>query len=143
MPCSAPSRLTRLSFWANRLLGSTLYYARRYDESLVALKRASEIAPDQFELVEGWYSGVFEMQGRYSDAFAGRYERHRVGGLSSEHPVVSHRLRDRGMERLPAGTGEVLAPSIHGSCHMNPVAMSYVRLGDLQEALRWFSRDLR
>ena len=34
--------LDPLSFWANRLLGSMLYYSRRYDESLVALKRASE-----------------------------------------------------------------------------------------------------
>ena len=39
--------LEPFSFWANRNLGMALFYARRYDEALAALKRASEIAPDK------------------------------------------------------------------------------------------------
>ena len=62
--------LAPLSFWANRLLGSMLYYSRRYDESLAALKRASEIAPDKFGFVEGWNSNNYEVQSRYSEALA-------------------------------------------------------------------------
>jgi hypothetical protein len=45
--------LDPLSFWANRLLGSMLYYSRRYNESLVALTRALELAPDRVRFVEG------------------------------------------------------------------------------------------
>jgi hypothetical protein len=47
-----------------------LYYSRRYDESLVALKRASQIAPDKFGFVEGWNSNNYEVQNRYCEALA-------------------------------------------------------------------------
>ena len=134
--------LDPFSFWANRLLGSMLFYARRYDESLVALKRAAEIAPDQFELVEGWYSGVYEMQGRYSDAFAA--DMRDIASEASPQNIQSFRtaFETGGWKGYQQARVKFLLPRSMDSCHMNPVAMSYVRLGDLPEALRWFNRDL-
>ncbi len=135
--------LDPLSFWANRLLGSMLYYARRYDESLAALKRASEIAPDKFEMVEVWNSRNYETQGRYSEALA-----------ASLKEVVSEELspQDINTFRSAFATGgwkayqearvKFLRPRSMNECDINPLAMSYVRLGNPTEAFRWFNRDL-
>src|SRR5262249_49808070 len=57
-----------LSFWAHRNLGMALFYARRYDEALAALRRASEIAPDKAAFVEGWNAAIYEAMGRYDEA---------------------------------------------------------------------------
>jgi hypothetical protein len=35
-----------------------------------------------------------------------------------------------------------LLPRSADHCYMNPVAMSYLRLGNLTEAFRWFNRDM-
>jgi TolB-like protein/DNA-binding winged helix-turn-helix (wHTH) protein/Tfp pilus assembly protein PilF len=134
--------LDPLSFWANRLLGSMLYYSRRYDESLVALKRASELAPDKFSFVERWNSGNYEMQGRYSDAVAAD-----IKELASELSP-----QDVGFFRSAFETGgwkgyqearvKYLLPRSMNHLYMNDLAMSYVRLGNITEAFRWFNKDL-
>jgi TolB-like protein/DNA-binding winged helix-turn-helix (wHTH) protein/Tfp pilus assembly protein PilF len=134
--------LDPFSFWANRLLGSMLYYSRRYDESLVALKRASEIAPDKFELVEGWNSGIYEIQGRYSDAFAADLK----DGASELSPQDIDSFRSAfatgGWKAYQEARVKFLLPRSMSECHMNPLAMSYVRFGNLTEAFRWFNREL-
>ena len=133
--------LDPLSFWANRLLGSMLYYSRRYDEALVALKRASEIAPDKVGFVEGWNSNIYEVQGRYSEAFA--------ADLKVLPPGIS--LQDINSFRLAFATGgwkayqearvKFFLPRSSNEC-LNSIAMSYVRLGNPGEAFRWFNREL-
>jgi hypothetical protein len=134
--------LDPFSFWANRLLGSMLYYSRRYDESLVALTRASEIAPDKFELVEGWNSGIYEIQGRYSDAFAADLKD--SASELSPQDIDSFRsaFATGGWKAYQEARVKFLLPRSMSECHMNPLAMSYVRLGNLTEAFRWFNRDL-
>ncbi len=134
--------LDPLSFWANRLLGSMLYYSRRYDESLVALNRASELAPDKFSLVEGWYSGIYEVQGRYKDALEADLK-----DLASElSPQDIHSFRSAfqtgGWKGYQEARVNYLLPRSVGQCYMNPLAMSYLRLGNLTEAFRWFNRDM-
>jgi TolB-like protein/DNA-binding winged helix-turn-helix (wHTH) protein/Tfp pilus assembly protein PilF len=134
--------LDPLSFWANRLLGSMLYYSRRYDESLLALKRASEIAPDKFKFVELWNANIYEVQGRYSDALA--------ADLKILPPDLS--APDVNSFRLAFATGgwkayqeariKYFLPRSDNGCRSNFLAMSYVRLGNLTEAFRWFNRDL-
>jgi TolB-like protein/DNA-binding winged helix-turn-helix (wHTH) protein/cytochrome c-type biogenesis protein CcmH/NrfG len=134
--------LDPLSFWANRLLGSMLFYARRYDESLAALKRALEIAPDRVGFVEGWNSDNYEVQGRYSEAFA--------ADLKILPPDIS--AQDINSFRLAFATGGwkayqearikyfLLRSDLE--YRSNILAMSYVRLGNPTEAFRWFNRDL-
>jgi TolB-like protein/DNA-binding winged helix-turn-helix (wHTH) protein/tetratricopeptide (TPR) repeat protein len=134
--------LDPLSFWANRLLGSMLYYSRRYDESLVALKRASEIAPDKFGFVEGWNSGNYEAQGRYSDALAADLK----GMVSELSPQDIDTFRSAfttgGWNAYQQARVKFLLPRSINKCSAHFLAMSYVRLGNLTEAFRWFNRDL-
>jgi TolB-like protein/DNA-binding winged helix-turn-helix (wHTH) protein/cytochrome c-type biogenesis protein CcmH/NrfG len=134
--------LDPLSFWANRLLGSMLYYSRRYDESLVALKRASELAPDKFSFVEGWYSGIYEIQGRYSDALAADLKD--MASELSPQDVQSFRsaFQTGGWKGYQDARVKYLLARSAGRCYMNPLAMSYLRLGNLAEAFRWFNRDM-
>ena len=133
--------LDPFSFWANRLLGSTLYYARRYDESLAALKRALELAPDKFEFVEGWNSGNYEMQGRYRDALAADLKD--MASELSPRDVVSFRtaFETGGWKAYQQARVKFLLPRSMSECHMNPIAMSYFRLGNPTEAFRWFNHD--
>ena len=90
-----------------------LFYSRRYDESLAALKRASEIAPDKFELVEGWNSGIFELQGRYADAFTADLKDLGLGANPQGHRESPFRVRDRRLEGLSAGTHKLSSAPVH------------------------------
>lgn len=134
--------LDPLSFWANRLLGSMLYYSRRYDEALAALKRASELAPDQFGYVEAWKSGVYEMQGRYGDALPADLKD--LGSDLTAQDIQTFRsaFETGGWKGYQEARVRYLLPRSVGQCYMNPIAMSYVRLGNLGEAFRWFNRDV-
>ena len=51
------------SFLMNRHLGSTLYYARHYDEALVHLQQAVEMEPGKQNFVAGWASRIYEKKG--------------------------------------------------------------------------------
>jgi TolB-like protein/DNA-binding winged helix-turn-helix (wHTH) protein/Tfp pilus assembly protein PilF len=134
--------LDPLSFWANRLLGSMLYYSRRYDESLVALKHASELAPDKFSFVEGWYSGIYEVQGRYNDALAADLKD--LASKLSPQDIRSFQsaFQTGGWKAYQEARVRYLLPRSAGQCYMNPLAMSYFRLGNLTEAFRWFNHDI-
>ena len=134
--------LDPLSFWANRLLGSMLFYARRYGESLAALKRALEIAPDRFGFVEGWNSDNYEVQGQYSETLAAD-----LRDMASElSPQDINTFRSAfvtgGWKAYQEARVKYLLRRSKNECDLNPVALSYVRLGNLTEAFRRFNRDL-
>jgi TolB-like protein/DNA-binding winged helix-turn-helix (wHTH) protein len=126
-----------LSFWANRLLGSMLYYSRRYDESLVALKRALDLAPDKVGFVEGWNSDNYEMLGRYSDAFAADMKDMEF----SPADIQSFRsaFETGGWKGYQEARVKYMLPRSLNQCY---IAMSYLRLGNLTETFRWLNRDL-
>ena len=134
--------LDPLSFWANRLLGSMLYYSHHYDESLAALKRALELAPDKYGFVEAWNSNNYEMLGRYGDALAAD-----IKDMTSElspRDVASFRaaFANGGWKGYQEARAKYLLRRPMSECQMNPLAMSYLRLGNVDETLRWLSRDL-
>jgi TolB-like protein/DNA-binding winged helix-turn-helix (wHTH) protein len=130
------------SFWANRLLGSMLYYARRYDESLDALNRASEIAPDKGEFVQGWYSSIYELQGRYEEAFAADLVDMASEITPKDVELFRSAFKTGGWKAYQEARVQFLLPRSMSECHMNPVAMSYVRLGNLDETFHWLNRDM-
>ena len=131
--------LDPLSFWVNRLLGSMLYYSRRYDESLVALNRALELAPDKFGFVEGWNSSNYELLGRYNDAFAADMKL--LASELSPGDIQSFRsaFETGGWKGYQEARVRYLLPRPLSQCY---IAMSYLRLGNLTEAFRWLNREL-
>jgi TolB-like protein/DNA-binding winged helix-turn-helix (wHTH) protein/Tfp pilus assembly protein PilF len=134
--------LNPLSFWANRLLGSMLYYSRRYDESLVALKRALELAPDKVGFVEAWNSDNYEMLGRYGDALAADIKD--MGSELTPRDILSFHsaFETGGWDGYQKARVRYLLHGSLGQCYMNPLALSYIRLGNMDEAFRWLKRDL-
>jgi TolB-like protein/cytochrome c-type biogenesis protein CcmH/NrfG len=134
--------LDPLSFWANRLLGSMLFFSRRYDESLLALERASELAPDKFRFVENWYSDNYEMQGRYSDAFAADMKEMTPELSPGEIHSFRSAFETGGWKGYQEARVKYLLARSLNRCYPNYLAMSYVRLGNPAEAFRWYNRDL-
>jgi TolB-like protein/DNA-binding winged helix-turn-helix (wHTH) protein len=134
--------LDPLSFWANRLLGSMLYYSRRYDESLVVLQRSLELAPDKIGFVAGWNSGNYEMLGRYRDAFAADMQE--MAGEFSPQDIEPFRsaFEAGGWHGYQQARVKFLLSRSMGQCQMNSVATSYLQFGDVTEAFRWLSSDL-
>ena len=57
-----------LSFFMARHYGSTLFYARRYDEALRQLKYAREMYPAGAGVVDHWISDAYAQKGQYDDA---------------------------------------------------------------------------
>ena len=113
--------LDPFSFWVNRLLGSMLYYARRYDEALVALKRAQEIAPDKFEFVEGWNSRVYEMQGRYSEAVAADLKNDGAEFTARQVDTLRSAFSHGGWKAYQQERINLLLPRSTNECYMNPI----------------------
>jgi serine/threonine protein kinase/tetratricopeptide (TPR) repeat protein len=134
--------LDPLSFWANRLLGSMLYYSRRYDESLAALQRSLEIAPDKIGFVAGWNSGNYEQLGRYGDAFA--EDMKVMASKLSPAEIASFRsaFETRGWKGYQEARVKYLLSRSMKGCIPNSLAMSYLSLGNVDEAFRWLNRAL-
>jgi TolB-like protein/Flp pilus assembly protein TadD len=70
-----------LSFYVSRNLGSSLYFARRYDEALQQLGRARELQPEQSQLVDNWIGWTYEMKGMRNEAV-----QHELAGLQRSRP---------------------------------------------------------
>ncbi|WP_353063117.1 hypothetical protein RBB77_17790 [Tunturibacter psychrotolerans] len=133
--------LDRLSFFANRYLGSTLYYGRHYDEALAALVRASEIAPDGVSNVQGWVSYVYEAEGKYDQSVAAELK----GIETHASPQQVHLLRleyeKNGWKGYREGHLQYSLSHNGYPCTLYDIAEDYrVVLGRVNEAFDWFDR---
>ena len=133
--------LDPLGFWTNRNLGVALYYDRRYDEALAALRRATEIAPDRPAFVDGWISDIAEAQGHDADAahaemlgIASAVSPHEFGDLRSAFAAGGWKEYQQTRIRF-------LLSRSSTPCTSDDLAMSYLRIGRIPEAFRWFQRE--
>jgi tetratricopeptide (TPR) repeat protein len=135
--------LDPLSFFMNRHLGSTLYFARHYDEALHYLQRAREMEPDKAAgFVEGWASGVYEKKGMQDEAV-----RCDLLALSNDHtPAEVNQLRSvyqrGGWKAYWQARTEALARCAGEQCDSYALALSYLRLGNRDLAFSWLNRSL-
>ena len=60
--------LDPLSFFMARHYGSTLFYARRYEEALAQLQYARSMQPKSALVVDAWISAVYQQQGKRDEA---------------------------------------------------------------------------
>ena len=133
--------LDPLSFWANRHLGTTLFYDRKYDEAIAVLDRSAEIAPDKPALVAGWKDAIFEAREQYDRSVTGE-----LSAMARDHSAEELRsLRFgydsggwRGYQRARL---ELLLSHRQGRYDRNEIAFSYLRIGELDNAFRWFARE--
>jgi TolB-like protein len=132
--------LDPLSFFANRYLGTTLYFGRHYDEALAALVRASELAPDEVSNVQGWVSYIYEVEGKYDRSVVAELKE--IGPYASPQQV--HLLRSAYEKGGWKGYREAhlqysLSQAGH-YCVSYEIAEDYRALGRLDEAFDWFDR---
>jgi hypothetical protein len=82
------------------------------------------------------------MQGRYGDAFA--VDMKEMAAELSPGDLHSFRsaFETGGWKGYQEARVKYLLPRSVNRCYPNYLAMSYVRLGNLAEAFRWFNRDL-
>ena len=130
-----------LGFRSDRTFGQILFYDRKYSESLVALQRALEIAPDRIEYVAGWTSAVYESQGRYTEAAEEELRGIATGTPASEIRVLREALASGGWKRYQQARIKLLLPKSSQLCVSYDLAWSYLRLGQVEEAFRWFQRS--
>jgi len=132
--------LDPLSFFMNRRLGATLYYARHYDEALKQLARAGEMEPQLHGSVDNYISLAYEAKGMREEAVAHdllalRTDRRPVDTLSLESIYRKHGWNAYWTARL-----EALHTYRDEGCAPYDQGVSYLRLGNRDRALSSFGR---
>jgi TolB-like protein len=132
-------QLDPLSFWANRHLGSALYFARHYEESLYYLSRAGEMVREPAP-VENWTSRDYEKLGRLDEAV-----RADLMSLGATFPKANlDPLRTAygrgGWKAYQAARAHFLKP--YARVQRNggmafELGLSYLRIGDPAQAVSW------
>ena len=132
--------LDPLSFLMNRRLGATLYLARHYDEALDQLRRAREMEPNQHSAVDNYMSWIYELKGmrdqavdRDLAALQGKWSQLDTAQLSSTY-------KRKGWNAYWRARMNALQPYTDNSCAPYAVGVSYLRLGDRNQAFTSFNR---
>jgi TolB-like protein len=135
-------KLDPLSFLMNRHLGSTLYFARHYQEALLYFHRAAEMEPRNFRLVDNWLSRSFEMLGDLDEAE--RADLMVLGALSPGANLAPLRLvySRHGWRAYQAARIRLLSTQPALECGSFEIGESYLRIGDRDQAVSWIGRGL-
>jgi TolB-like protein/DNA-binding winged helix-turn-helix (wHTH) protein len=133
--------LDPVSFTANRDLGSMLYFARRYDESLAQLQRAEELQENP-NVIDNWRSFVYEQENMKGKAVRADLNLLASFGESGADLAFLRSAYARGgWKGYWQARIELL---MHGrKAHYGPYFMRgiyYLRVGNVDEAFRWLTQ---
>jgi tetratricopeptide (TPR) repeat protein len=135
--------LDPLSFLINRHLGSTLFFARHYDDALYYLRRAGEMEPNRFGVVENWISWIYEKKGMQEDAVT-----HDLMVLHGQVPQIeADHLRSvyqhAGWKAYwQARIDTISSHSGEDQCEPYELGISYLRLGNRDRAFSSFNQAI-
>jgi TolB-like protein/Tfp pilus assembly protein PilF len=132
--------LDPLSFFANRYLGSTLYFARHYDEALAALVRASEIAPDGAAAVQGWVSNIYEVEGKYDQSVAAELKGMERYATPQQVNLLLSAYEKSGWKGYREAHLQYSLSQAGHQCTSYDIAEDYRALGRVDAAFYWFDR---
>jgi TolB-like protein/DNA-binding winged helix-turn-helix (wHTH) protein/tetratricopeptide (TPR) repeat protein len=132
--------LDPLSFTMNRHMGTALFFARHYDEALYYLRRAREMQPDKLGVVDNWISWIAEKKGLRDEAVS--YD---LSALQEPSPQrVTGKLRAvfmrSGWKAYWQARIESDKPQAGIFCVPYDIGVSYLRLGDHDQAFTWLNR---
>jgi TolB-like protein/Flp pilus assembly protein TadD len=132
--------LDPLSFFMNRHLGSTLYFARHYDEALYYLRRAGEIDPNAAPIVENWISFIYEKKGLQDEAVSSDLKAlspdlppAQIDSLRSAYQRGGWKAYHKARLELTASYGDEL-------CNAWAIGLGYLRIGERDRALSLFGK---
>jgi TolB-like protein/Tfp pilus assembly protein PilF/class 3 adenylate cyclase len=132
--------LDPLSLVANVDLGATYIYARRFDDAIDVLHRAIEL-DDNFYYAHSELGIALECKGAIDEAIA-EYEKARK--LSTDPlllGLLGHAYAVRGRQDDALGLlGQLKDESAHRYVPAFTVAITYLGLGDKDQALRWLEK---
>ena len=131
------------SFLMNRHLGSTLYFARHYEEALRYLQRAEEMEPTRFGYVEEWAAPCYEMALRFDDAV--RSDLRQLSATIPDRKLAPLRqaYRQGGWKAYQRARIDLIAKQPSDGCDLYEVGESYLRLGDPNRAFSWLGRGVK
>jgi DNA-binding winged helix-turn-helix (wHTH) protein/tetratricopeptide (TPR) repeat protein len=134
-------QLDPLSFLMNRHMGSTLFFARDYDEALYHLRRAGEMEP-QSTVVDNWISWIYEKKGMHDEAVS-----HDLASLRADLPPAQiERLRS--LYRRAGWKGywlkriDLMSHDEQQGCTAYNLGVSYLRLGNQDQAFLLLNRAI-
>jgi TolB-like protein len=136
-------QLDPLSFFANRHMGSVLYFARQYTESLSYLRRAIEMQPSKYSLAVNWESRDYEMSGNLTEAE--KSDLLLIGAAFPNADLAPLRLayQQGGWKAYQSARIEVFKRQAREGCDFYEVGEGYIRLGDGDHAYPWFERAIQ
>jgi TolB-like protein len=133
-------RLDPLSFYMNRHLGSVLYLDRHYDEALFYLRRAEEMEPDRFRVVENWAALSYEETGKFNDAV--NSDLRELGARFSDAQLapVRRAYRRHGWRAYQSARAALLSQYAQNADDAFDAGESFIRLGDRARAFAFIHR---
>ncbi len=131
--------LDPLSFISNRHLGSTLFFARHYDEALYYIRRAGEMQANHPEVVENWISWIYEKKGMQDEAVSHDLAIAPGGPAGAYASSLRAIYRSEGWRGYWEARVHGTQPS-PGACAAYWEAVDYLRIGDRDQAFLWINR---
>jgi TolB-like protein/DNA-binding winged helix-turn-helix (wHTH) protein len=134
--------LDPLSFLINRHLGSTLFFARHYDEALDYLRRAGEMEPSRLGVVDNWISWIYEKKGMHDDAVT--HDLMAIGGYvpQAETDHLRSTYQHAGWKAYWQARIDAMNSGPEAQCTPYDLGLGYLRLGDRDRALTSFNRAI-
>jgi TolB-like protein len=130
------------SFLMNRQLGSTLYFARHYDEALFYLNRAVEMEPTRASYARAWISRSYELTSRLDDAERTDLQQLNATFTEAELARLSIAYQRGGWKAYHAAKINLIGRQPTNGCSLYEVGESYMRLGDTDRAFSWLGRGI-
>ncbi len=130
------------SFLMNRQLGTTLYFARHYDEALYYLHRALEIEPIRASYALAWITRSYELASRWDDAERTDLQQLAYTFTEAELARLSVAYQRGGWKAYQAAKIDLIERQPNHGCDLYDVGESYMRLGDTDRAFSWLGRGI-
>jgi tetratricopeptide (TPR) repeat protein len=135
--------LDPLSFFNVRLMGSVLYWARRYDESLEYIRKAEEMEPELVNVTVDWEVDDYQMEGKPQQAVMADLRNFSLPDGKRWHDRLDAAYRSGGQKAYWETRIKSLRTLPDSSpCSAAGIARIYVLAGENDKALENLNRAL-
>jgi TolB-like protein/tetratricopeptide (TPR) repeat protein len=130
------------SFLMNRQLGTTLYFARHYDEALFYLHRAVEMEPTRADYALAWITRSYELALHWDDAERTDLQHLALKFTEAKLARLSMAYQRGGWKAYQAAKIDLIGRQPTNGCDLYEVGESYIRLGNPDRAFSWLGRGI-
>jgi TolB-like protein/DNA-binding winged helix-turn-helix (wHTH) protein len=134
--------LDPLSFFNVRLMGSILYWSRRYDESLEYIRKAEDMEPELVKVTVDWEVDDYEMKGMPEQAVMADLRNFSLPDEKSWHDRLNAAHRSGGRKAYWETRIKFLRALPDTQCSAGGLARIYVLAGENDSALENLNRAL-